>query len=159
MPQTDGRNEKRLPVTLSGVRAGEGPGVEKVVAACGLQTEDITASLLRNTLVARKGPRIIGTVALEAAGSSGLLRSLAVLEKFRSQGVGGQLVAAAEKYARQMGIQTLYLLTLTAEQYFLKKGFEPIERSAAPAGIQDTAEFRRLCPANAVCMRKPLSGS
>ena len=156
MPPIDERIENKLPVTLSGVRAGEGPIVEKVMADCGLQTDDITASLLRHTIVARKGSRIIGTVALEAAGSCGLLRSLAVLESFRGQGVAGRLVAAAEKSARQMGIQTLYLLTLTAEKYFFKNGFESIERSSAPAGMQDTDEFRRLCPASAVCMKKSI---
>ena len=48
MPQIDERDEKRLPVTLSGVRAGEGPAVEAVIADCGLHTEDITAKILRN---------------------------------------------------------------------------------------------------------------
>ena len=150
------QDEKRLPTTLSGVRAGEGPAVEKVIAESGLPTEDITAKMLRTAIVARKGSRIIGTVALESAGSSGLLRSLAVLEKFRGQGVASQLVAAIEKSARQMGIQTLYLLTLTAEGFFTTRGFERIERQAAPAGIQDTAEFRHLCPDSAVCMKKSI---
>ena len=154
MPQMDKRYEKRLPVTLSGVRAGEGPSVEGVIAACGLHTEDITARILRNTIVARKGPRIIGTVALEAAGSCALLRSLAVLEKFRGQGVADRLMAAVEKSARQMGIRTLYLLTVTAETYFSVRGFETLERSCAPGGIRDTAEFQHLCPDSAVCMRK-----
>ena len=137
----DERIEKRLPVTLSGVRAGEGPAVEEVIAACGLHTEDITARVLRNTIVARKGSRIIGTVALETAGSCALLRSLAVREKYRRQGVASQLLAAIEKSARQMGIQTLYLLTLTAADFFANRGFKGTERADAPADIRDTAEF------------------
>jgi amino-acid N-acetyltransferase len=153
----DKRDQKTLPVTLSGVRAGEGPAVEEVIAACGLHTEDISARILRNTIVARIGPRIIGTIALEAVGSSGLLRSLAVLEKFRGRGVAAQLVAAAEKSSRQMGIQTLYLLTLTAETFFTAKGFQKLERSSAPEGIRGTTEFRDLCPDSAVCMRKIIS--
>ncbi len=151
------RSEKLLPATLSGVRPGEGPAVTEVIAQCGLHTEDITAELLRNTILARKGPRIIGTVALEVSGSFGLLRSLAVLEKFRGQGVARQLILAAEKSARQMGIHTLYLLTLTAEKYLSRRGFESIERSAAPDGIQDTAEFKSLCPDSAVCMKKSIA--
>lgn len=151
------RYEKMLPVTLSGVRSGEGPDVEAVIAACGLPTEDITAETLRHTIVARKGHRIIGTVALELSGSGGLLRSLAVLEKFRGQGTGVLLVAAAEKSARQMGIKTLYLLTMTADRFFADRGYEKIERAAAPAGIRDTAEFSRLCPDSAVCMHKSIA--
>jgi amino-acid N-acetyltransferase len=157
MPQMDKRYENWLPVTLSGVRAGEGPAVEEVMAACGLHTEDICARILQNTIVARIGSRIIGTVSLEPVGSSGLLRSLAVLEKFRGRGVAGQLVAAAEKSARQMGIQRLYLLTLTAETFFAGKGFEKLERASAPEGIRDTTEFRDLCPDSAVCLRKIIS--
>ena len=157
MPQIDERDEKRLPVTLSGVRAGEGPAVEAVIADCGLHTEDITAKILRNTIVARKGPRIIGTVALEVVDDAGLLRSLAVEEKYRSQGVAAQLVAAAEKAARLQGIKTMYLLTLTAESFFAEKGFDKIERSSAPEGIQETAEFKSLCPDSAACMQKSIA--
>ncbi len=157
MPQIDKRNEKRLPVTLSGVRAGEGPEVDALIAGCGLHTEDISARILRNTVVARKGPQIIGTVALEVAGDAGLLRSLAVMEKYRHQGVGGQLVAAAEKAARPIGIRTLYLLTMTAESFFAARGFEKIERSSAPDAIRDTAEFRTHCPDTAICMRKSIA--
>ncbi|KPJ79184.1 MAG: hypothetical protein AMJ54_00445 [Deltaproteobacteria bacterium SG8_13] len=145
-----------MPVTLSGVRAGEGPAVEAVIAGCGLHHADITANILRNTIVARKGPRVVGTVSIEVAGSSGLLRSLAVVEKFRCQGVATQLVAAAEKSARQMRIRTLYLLTLTAEPFFSARGFEKVDRSSAPAEIRDTAEFRSLCPDSAVCMKKSI---
>ena len=151
------KEERRLPVTLSGVRYGEGPAVEEVIASCGLHTEDITAKVLRNTIVARKGSRIIGTVALEAAGSAGLLRSLAVEEKFRCQGVASQLLVAVEKSACQMGIQTLYLLTLTAGDFFSNRGFEKIERASAPVDIQETAEFRQLCPDSAVCMKKSIA--
>ena len=151
------RTEQMLPVTLSGVRSGEGPAFEDVIAACGLPTEDITAKTLRHAIVARKGHRIIGTVAFELSGNCGLLRSLAVLEKYRGQGTGARLVAAAEKSARQMGVKTLYLLTLTADRFFSARGYEKIERSAAPAGIRDTAEFSRLCPDSAVCMHKSIA--
>lgn len=156
MVKLDVRDENRLPVTLSGVRAQEGPAVEKVIAECGLHTEDVAAGILRNTIVARKGPTIIGTVSLEVAGNCGLLRSVAVRERYRRQGVATQLVAAIEKSARQMGLQTLYLLTLTAEKFFTARGFETTERTSAPAGIQGTEEFRRLCPASAVCMKKQI---
>ena len=150
------RIEKSLPVTVSGVRAGEGPAVKELIAGCGLPTADITSETLRSMIVARKGPRIIGTVGLEVSGSFGLLRSLAVLEKFRGQGVANQLLVAAEKSARQRGIRTLYLLTLTAEKYFFDRGYRKVERSSAPDGIRDTAEFRTLCPDSAVCMCKPI---
>ena len=151
------RVDKHLAVTLSGVRYAEGSATVDVIAACGLHTEDITAKTLRNTIVARIGPQIIGTVALEVAGSFGLLRSLAVLETYRGQGVGRQLLTAAEKLARQQGLSTLYLLTMTADRFFAANGFETVDRSTAPAGIQETAEFKQLCPDSAICMKKTIA--
>ena len=62
-----------------------------------------------------------------------------------------------EDYAKSMEMDSLYLLTLTAEGFFKKCGYRPIARDSAPAEIQETTEFRNLCPASAVCMVRHLS--
>jgi N-acetylglutamate synthase-like GNAT family acetyltransferase len=61
-----------------------------------------------------------------------------------------RLIADAE--AR--GFRALYLLTMTAEQYFPRFGFQPIDRDAVPAAVRATAEFREACPASATVMRR-----
>jgi amino-acid N-acetyltransferase len=86
----------------------------------------------------------------------GLLRSLAVAKAYRRQGLATQLVNKIEEYARSQKVATLYLLTLTAENFFSGRGYKKIDRKAAPAALQETTEFKSLCPQTAVCMKKRL---
>jgi amino-acid N-acetyltransferase len=129
-----------------------------LVGACGLHTEDLTEEMLDDFLVARKAGEIAGVVGLEICGSDALLRSLAVSEVHRGQGVGRKLAASVEKAARSSGVKTLYLLTLTAEGFFAGRDYETIDRGQAPERIQASAEFSRFCPSSAVCMRKTIAG-
>ena len=148
--------DKILPIMLSGFRLGETSQVEAFIEECGLHTEDLTPEKFGHFIIARKGSRIVGTVGLEPAGDDALLRSLAVAESFRRKGLGTQLAESIEKYARDHDVKHLYLLTRTAESFFSSVGFKPFDRAKAPPGIQDTEEFRTLCPDTAVCMRKRL---
>jgi amino-acid N-acetyltransferase len=93
-------------------------------------------------------------VGLEVLGEVGLLRSLAVPQEDRGRGVGTQLTHKAEDYARTLGVQALYLLTTTAPDFFARRGYQRIDRAAAPAPLQATTEFQSLCPSTAVCMVK-----
>jgi len=86
-----------------------------------------------------------------------LLRSLAVASDTRSEGLGTALLTQLEEHARSIGITQLYLLTETAEQYFLNKGFNRISRETASENIKTTKEFSDLCPASAVLMTKLLT--
>jgi len=148
--------EKILPVMLSGIREGEADTIKAFISECGLHIEDLTPEKLRHFIVARKGSKIVGTVGIEPAGSDALLRSLAVSESIRRQGLGTQLTESIEKYARDREVRHLYVLTRTAESFFSSVGYKKSDRAAAPAGIQDTEEFRTLCPDTAVCMQKKL---
>jgi amino-acid N-acetyltransferase len=58
--------------------------------------------------------------------------------------------------ADRQGIKTLYLLTTTAEGFFLKRGFLRIEREGVPAEIRSTEEFKSLCLATALCMARQI---
>jgi amino-acid N-acetyltransferase len=146
--------DRILAITLSGVRPGDKDSVKDLLAACGLHTQDLSDEILQHFVVARKGERIIGTAGLEIVGSDALFRSLSVAEDFRKQGVAQKLLTAAQRYAFSQNVDTLYLLTLTAESFFSGKGFQRIDRKTAPQGIRNTVEFSVLCPDTAVCMRK-----
>ncbi|MCF8078126.1 MAG: arsenic resistance N-acetyltransferase ArsN2 [Desulfobacterales bacterium] len=147
-----------LVVTVSGVRTGEEDAVRALIGGCGLSVEDITGEGLRDFLAARKESEVIGVVGLEFCGPDALLRSLAVAETHRGQGVAKLLAASAEKYARSRKAATLYLLTETADGFFAGRGYERIDRGQAPEKICATAEFSRICPDSAVCMLKPIVG-
>ena len=100
--------------------------------------------------------QIVGSVGLEICGEFGLLRSLALSESLRGQGIGEQLVGQIEEYARSKNISSIYLLTTTADQFFTHLGYQTVRRENAPAPVQDTTEFQSICPASAVCMCKQI---
>ena len=133
--------------------------IKEVLTAGGLHHEDITPSHLQHFLVLKDDPSstLTGVVGLELINNNALLRSLAVIEPHRSKGLATQLLKEIEKYARSNQVDTLYLLTLTAERFFAKRGYRKTDRKSAPPAIQETAEFKSLCPATAVCMKKLLS--
>ena len=58
--------------------------------------------------------------------------------------------------ARDRGVDTVFLLTTTAERFFPKFGFEPVTRADVPASLKESVEFRSACPQTAVVMRKQL---
>ena len=59
-----------------------------------------------------------------------------------------------QNYCHEESIDDLYLLTTTAEKYFLKFGFNKIEKISAPELIKQTEEFKSICPESAVFMHK-----
>ena len=86
----------------------------------------------------------------------GLLRSVAVRASLRGRGIGANLVAAIEERARMFGIRRLWLLTNTAPDFFRRLGYADTARADAPAAVQQSSEFKSLCPASAVCLSKRL---
>ena len=86
-----------------------------------------------------------------------MLRSLAVEPEHRNSGLGISLVSDAETWAAERGVETLYLLTTTAAQFFARLGYEAVPRFEAPAAIAATAQFSGLCPASSTFMRKVLA--
>jgi len=96
--------------------------VKQLLSESSLPIEDITAQHLRHFFGCGSGLELEGLVGLELYGKVALLRSLAVASSRRGTGVGSGLVAHAERHARDQGVQSLYLLTTTAEQFFLRRG-------------------------------------
>ena len=129
--------------------------VVHLLGECGLPHEDI-GKHLPGLIVARHYGRLIGTIALEVYKEVGLLRSLAVAPEQRNRGLGKALYERIVAYAQLRGVETLYLLTTTASEYFSKLGFQVLDRKQVPAEIGATEEFRGLCPSSAVCLSKKL---
>ncbi len=118
-----------------------------------LPNEDISKHL-DHFILAKDSEKITGCIGLEVYGEIGFVRSLAVKTAFRNQGVAGALYQECERHAKSIGIRDLYLLTVTAETFFAKRGWKRIDRGDAPEVICRTEEFKGLCPASAICMRK-----
>jgi amino-acid N-acetyltransferase len=126
--------------------------VKQLLSESGLPIEDITTQHLHHFFGCGSGLELEGLVGLELYGDVALLRSLAVASSKRGTGVGSGLVAHAERHARDQGVQSLYLLTTTAEKFFLRRGYARIPREDAPAAIKTTSEFSGICPTSSAFM-------
>jgi amino-acid N-acetyltransferase len=94
---------------------------------------------------------------LEKYNNVGLLRSLAVTDLFKNRQVGTRLIRHIFDLCASEHIDKIYLLTTTAEKYFIKFGFLKIDRSEAPDILKQTREFKDICPVSAVLMYKNLN--
>lgn len=130
------------------------PKCLEFLESAGLPTEDVT--LERIALIAEVDGDVAGLIGLEKFGDTGLLRSLVVDNRYRKSGFGRTLVGELENHALEQGIRALWLLTIDADSYFERFGYERRERDDAPPAIRATDEFAELCPDDAVLMKKTL---
>lgn len=120
-----------------------------------LPTADLAASSVE-LFEAEADGRRVGLGGLELFGTVALLRSVVVPSSLRGEGYGTAISDALESRARESGVETLYLLTTTASEFFGARGFEPVARSDVPAAVRGSAEFGDRCPDDATCMRRSL---
>lgn len=128
------------------------PAARALITAAGLPLDGLADAAV--VLVADAG----GTVALERHGSGPgtvfLLRSATVEASWRGRGVGAALAAVALRRA-DAAATPVALLTETADDWFARFGFTPVERSSLPAALEASAELRGACPASARAMLRP----
>jgi amino-acid N-acetyltransferase len=142
-------------VELRSAAAEDLPRVLALLERSKLPTAGVTDSF-SHFLLAESDSRLVGAVGLELYGGSALLRSAAVEESWRGSGVGRVLVERALDLARERGIEDVYLLTTTAENYFPRFGFVCVSRDAVAEGVRSSVEFQTACPASATAMRRAL---
>jgi amino-acid N-acetyltransferase len=130
--------------------------VKRLLSESSLPIADITVQHLWHFFGYGSGSELDGLVGIELYGDVALLRSLAVAAGRRGAGLGSRLVEHAERYARDRGANSLYLLTTTAEAFFLRRGYGRIPREDAPPAIMGTQEFAGICPVSSAFMVKKL---
>lgn len=141
---------------LRAARAADLPAVVELLEACGLPTGDLDEAMLTSFCVA-DDLGVVGAVGLEVFDTCALLRSLAVEAHQRGRGCAAHLVDWCEAEARRKGVQTVYLLTTTAAEYFRQRGYTDVPREAVPPSVAGHAQFRSLCPASAKCLAKRMT--
>ena len=129
-----------------------------VLIACDLPTTDISAASPPQFFGCRVAGSVVAVIGLEQFWSAGLLRSLAVLPPVRERGFAQALVSHVESFAASHGVESLFLLTTTAEPFFLKLGYRPASRQDAPRAIQATSQFSGLCPSSSAFLSKRVKG-
>lgn len=124
----------------------------------GLPYEDLEKAVWFRLLGVSQNSALLAAAGLERCEDALLLRSVITHPDHRNQGFGGQIVEALHKAAKESGYEEVWLLTEETGNYFANHhGYEIIDRSLAPLGIQNSAQFSALCPGDACLMRKRLT--
>lgn len=138
------------------------PAIESLLTAMNLPTAGVGDLMRRDAsqfvvaTASESSPDIVAVAGLEVCCNHALLRSVAVQSEWQRHGLGRELVKRVVCDAESRGIHALYLLTMTAEYYFPRFGFERVDRNAVPSEIAETLEFKSACPASAVAMKRAL---
>ena len=144
-------------IVIKKYSAPEKDAVFGLLSQAKLPIEDLTDEKMDLFVIAKdQDDSLLGVVGVEFYENMGLLRSLAVNPLYRNKGLGRRLVYHIESVARQEGILRLYLLTITASNYFPRLGYKLTDRDVVPTCIKETDEFSSMCPASAVCLSKIL---
>ena len=141
-----------MPIVIKTAYAEQEPALDQLLTRNHLSADDLPSGL-PNFWLAFDNEQLIGSIGIEAYGDIGLLRSVCVDNSYRNQGIARQLCGVACQEARQQSINTLYLLTTTADHYFERIGFTKIGRNEVPEFIQQTTQFSSLCPSSAIVMK------
>ena len=129
--------------------------IERLLCSSHLPSEDIVGHI-DNFVVIEENEKIIGVGGLEISGGVGLIRSIVVAPEHRGIGVGKKIFKLLEIKANDLGLNTLYLLTDSAEEYFRKLGFLTKDRTDVPLSVMETKQFKELCPPSATVMFRDL---
>jgi amino-acid N-acetyltransferase len=127
--------------------------VESLLSASNLPLDGVKENF-STFVVAEDQGAIAGAIGLEKFGPVALLRSAVVSPEYRGTGVGSRLVEKVLERAEEEGIEELFLLTTTAENYFPRFGFARAARSAVPPAMKASAEFQGACPDSAAVMKR-----
>jgi amino-acid N-acetyltransferase len=138
-------------ITYSRASRNDLSKIQALLSENALPDEDV-GKHIDHFMLARDNGTLAGTVGVELLGSDALLRSLCVSTSYRNRGIASELCNRIEAYARNAGVNKLYLLTTTARDFFARRGYAFCSRESLPLSVQGTAEFRFLCPCTAVCM-------
>ncbi len=139
-------------ITISPAQAGDLESIKSILLANELPPDGVEDHW-KTFLIARDGEKVVGCGGAEAYQFAALIRSVAVLPEYRSHGIGRKLVRQLLDRLASRGLREFYLLTTTAEGYFKKRGFKPIDRDEVHPQLLGSREFQGACPDTAVCMR------
>lgn len=103
--------------------------------------------------IAESDGMIVGMAGFEFYGTDFLLRSVAVPAALQRKGIGSVIVDLMLEEAIKSKAENVVLLTETAKDFFLKKGFSVVERSTISNEVmKNSSEFAQVCSQSAVCM-------
>lgn len=139
-------------IVIAAASAADVDAIKSLLAEAGLPTAGVDEHW-RTFIVAREGTRIVGCGGAEAYQVAALIRSIAVAPEYRKKGLGRRLVRQILDRLSSHGLREFYLLTIDAEEYFVRRGFRTIDRDEIPPQLMVSREMQDACPDTAICMR------
>jgi len=139
-------------IAINGATAADLPIIRQLLIANNLPITGIDDHW-KTFIVAKDGETIVGCGGSEAYKVAALIRSVAVADSHRGRGIGRRIVRQLVDRLASRGIREFYLLTTTAQPYFAKRGFKPIDRDEIHPQLLASTELQGACPDTAVCMR------
>jgi amino-acid N-acetyltransferase len=139
-------------IEIRGAAAADMAVIRQLLVTNNLPTSGIDDHW-KTFIVARDGEAIVGCGGAEAYKVAALIRSVAVADSHRGRGIGRRIVRQLVDRLASRGIREFYLLTTTAQPYFAKRGFQPIDRDEIHPQLLASTELQGACPETAVCMR------
>lgn len=121
---------------------GDIPSVHRLLVNCDLSTLEVL-DLGTVYFVARLGEKTVGVCGLEFDGESALLRSVAVDNDARGQGIAKALIDAALQDLRRRRIRALYLFSKDTGAYFEKLGWVEVPVGEAAASLRQAPQVKR----------------
>lgn len=132
------------------------PAVIKILENLDLPVGGVKDQFENFIILLKDESELIGCAGLEIYKSSGLVRSVAIVPAYQKKKLGSLLVQAVEAQAKTNNLKNLFLLTETAEKFFLKYGYTTISRSQVPTEIQGSFEYTVACKESAIVMKKDI---
>jgi amino-acid N-acetyltransferase len=142
-------------ITITAFKPQYREAVIEILQSEKLPVDDLPANL-QNFFIATANGLVVGAIGLEVYGRDGFLRSLVVKPEYRKMKIAEELIKEIEQLGKVLGLENIYLLTETAQGYFINRGYNLIEREYAPALLQQSSEFAHACPASATLMKKSI---
>ncbi|MBV8518527.1 MAG: GNAT family N-acetyltransferase [Acidobacteria bacterium] len=139
-------------ITIAPATANDVDAIKALLTNAGLPTSGVDEHW-KTFLVARHLGELVACGGAEAYQFAALIRSIAVTPAYRSQGLGRRVVRQLLDRLASRGLREFYLLTTSAEEYFRKRGFKPIDRDEVHPQLLGSTEFQDGVCDSAVCMR------
>jgi len=139
-------------IAITAATSADVVAIKALLAANSLPTAGVDDHW-RTFVIARDGGKIVACGGAEAYQFAALIRSVAVDPEYRGRGLGRRIVRQLLDRLASRGLREFYLLTTTAEDYFRKRGFKPIDRDEVHPQLLSSREFQDACPSTATCMR------
>lgn len=115
--------------------------IKTLLEGCGLYTSSVTPEGSTYWLATLDGVPA-GCIGLEVGEGASLIRSMAVLPRFRGRGLGRALALSALTQATLRGDREVYLFSSGAGDYWQRFGFVPSSPAEVTAALPDAPQVQ-----------------